>query len=97
MLAGATLLTDTIGRTTASHLERSEPLQSGSLTFDWTCEDPAELQPWGLRLLESRGVADVPDAVSRRLSPAARAQAAAFRMTPRSRGHKLARYEVLAP
>ncbi len=98
MLSGATtLLTDTIGRTTASHLERSEPLSSGALTFDWTCEDPAELQPWGLRLLESRGVADVPDAVSRRLSPGARARAAAARMAPRLRGHKLARYEVLAP
>ncbi len=97
MLPGATLLTDTVGRTTASHLERSEPLSSGSLTFDWTCEDPAELQPWGLRLLESRGVADVPDAVQRRLSPTGRARAAALRMTPRLRGHKLARYEVLAP
>lgn len=97
MLSGATLLTDTIGRTTASYLERSEPLSSGSLTFDWTCEDPAELQPWGLRLLESRGVADVPDPVSRRLSPGARARAAALRMTPQMRGHKLARFEVLAP
>ena len=97
MLSGATLLTDTIGRATASHLERSEPLSSGSLTFDWTCEDPAELQPWGLRLLESRGVADMPDAVARRLSPGARARAAALRVTPRLRGHKLARYEVLAP
>lgn len=97
MLSGATLLTDTIGRTTASHLERTEPLSSGSLTFDWTCEDPSELQPWGLRLLESRGVADVPDAVARTLSPAARARAAALRMTPRLRGHKLARFEVLAP
>lgn len=97
MLAGATLLTDTVGRTTASHLERSEPLSSASLTFDWTCEDPAELEPWGLRLLESRGVAEVPDAVSRRLSPAARARTAALRVTPRLRGHKLARYEVLTP
>lgn len=97
MLSDATLLTDTVGRTTASYLERTEPLASGSLTFDWTCEDPAELQPWGLRLLESRGVADVPDAVARRLSTGARARAAALRMTPRLRGHKLARYEVLAP
>lgn len=97
MLSGATLLTDTVGRTTASYLQRREPLSSGSLTFDWTCEDPAELQPWGLRLLEARGVADVPETVSRRLSPGARARAAALRMTPRLRGHKLARYEVLAP
>ncbi|TCK20271.1 class I SAM-dependent methyltransferase [Pseudonocardia endophytica] len=97
ILPGATLLTDTIGRTTASYLERSEPLSSGSLTFDWTCEDPAELQPWGLRLLESRNVAAVPDAVSRALSPAARARATALRMTSRLRGHNLARYELLAP
>lgn len=97
MLPGATLLTDTVGRTAAAHLERGEPLSSASFTFDWTCEDPAELQPWGLRLLESRGVADVPDAVLRRLSPAARARATALRMTPRLRGHHLARYEILAP
>lgn len=96
MLPGATLLTDTIGRTAASYLEHREPLSSGSLTFDWTCEDPAELQPWGLRLLESRGIAEVPDAVLRRLSPAARARTAVLRMAPRLRGHKLARYEVVA-
>lgn len=96
-LPGATLLMDTVGRAVADRLQRCEPMSSRSLSFDWTCEDPAELEPWGLRLLESRGIGELPESVQRRLPLAARARAAALRVAPQLRGHRLARYEVPAP
>lgn len=94
MLPGATLLMDTVGRSVADRLQRCEPLCSRGLMFDWTCEDPRELEPWGLRLHESRGVGELPDAVHRGLSLSARALAVAMRAAPQLRGHRLARYEV---
>ncbi|MDN5915831.1 MAG: class I SAM-dependent methyltransferase [Pseudonocardia sp.] len=96
MLPGATLLMDTVGRSVADRLQRCEPLCSRGLMFDWTCEDPRELEPWGLRLRESRGVGELPDAVHRGLSLSARAVAVAVRAAPQLRGHRLARYEVSA-
>lgn len=96
MLPGATLLMDTVGRSVATRLQRCEPMASRSLTFDWTCENPVELEPWGLRLLETRGVGELPEPVHRAMSVSSRTRAAALRMAPQLRGHRLARYEVPA-
>ena len=94
MLPGATLLMDTVGRSVADRLQRCEPLCSRGLMFDWTCEHPRELEPWGLRLRESRGSGELPEPVQRGLSRSARALAALLRAMPQWRGHRLARYEV---
>lgn len=96
MLPGATLLMDTVGRSVADRLQRCEPLCSRGLMFDWTCEDPRELEPWGLRLRESRGIGELPEAVQRGLPLSARVVAAVLRAVPQLRGHRLARYEVAA-
>ncbi|MBW0102319.1 class I SAM-dependent methyltransferase [Pseudonocardia sp. KRD291] len=96
VLPGATLLMDTVARSVADRLQRCEPLCSRGLMFDWTCEDPQELEPWGLQLKESRGSAELPEDVHRGLSLPARALAAAVRAAPQLRGHRLARYEVRA-
>ncbi|WP_165438510.1 class I SAM-dependent methyltransferase [Pseudonocardia sediminis] len=96
LLPGATLLMDTVGRSVADRLQRCEPLCSRGLMFDWTCEDPRELEPWGLRLQESRGAGELPEAVQRGLPLSGRALAVALRAAPQLRGHRLARYEVAA-
>lgn len=96
LLPGTTLLMDTVGRSAADRLQRCEPLCSRGLMFDWTCEHPRELEPWGLRLRESRGIAELPDAVQRGLPLSARALAVVLRAAPQLRGNRLARFEVAA-
>jgi O-methyltransferase involved in polyketide biosynthesis len=93
MLPGATLVTDVLSRAAADRLVAG-PLQG--LDVDWTCEDPRELEPWGLRLLEACGAGVPPAAVAARLPRTTRAMAAGLRTVPALRGHRLARYELLA-
>jgi O-methyltransferase involved in polyketide biosynthesis len=96
VLPGAMLVTDTVGRAAAERLESSAPLGPLGLTFDWTCEDPVELEPWGLRLQESRRTGELPPATARRAGFGHRAGALSARLTRAERAHRLARYEVLA-
>ena len=48
--------------------------------FQWACEDPIAIQDWdiGLRLVEARTVADVPDCLWPRLSLPLRANLRLF-------------------
>lgn len=93
MLPGAVLATDVLSRSVADRLAAG-PLCG--LEAGWTCEDPKELEPWGLRLLEACGAGAPPAGVAARLPPATRALAAVLRATPALRGHRMARYEVVA-
>ncbi|WP_197519861.1 class I SAM-dependent methyltransferase [Pseudonocardia sp. HH130630-07] len=93
MLPGAVLVTDVLSRSAADRLV------AGALRdvdVDWTCEDPRELEPWGLRLTDSCGAGDPPAAVAARLPRTTRALATGLRATPALRGHRLARYELVA-
>ncbi|MEQ3550501.1 class I SAM-dependent methyltransferase [Pseudonocardia nematodicida] len=92
MLPGATLITDVLSRAAAGRLAGG-PLRG--LDVDWTCEDPRELEPWGLRLRDAHGAGAPPAAVATRLSRTARALTAALRAAPALNGHRLARYEIL--
>lgn len=92
MLPGAVLATDVLSRAAADRLA------AGSLrgtAADWTCEDPRELEPWGLRLLDACGAGAPPADVAARLPRTTRALAAVLRGTPALRGHRMARYEIL--
>lgn len=92
MLPGATLVTDVLSRAAAARLS------GGALRgveVDWTCEDPRELEPWGLRLTDACGAGDPPPAVAARLPRTTRALATTLRAVPALRGHRLARYEIL--
>lgn len=91
-LPGAVLLTDVLSRAAADRLVAG-PLRG--LDVDWTCEDPHELEPWGLRLLDACGAGGPPAAVAARLPRSTRTLAAGLRAAPAVRGHRLARYEVL--
>lgn len=91
MLPGAVLATDLLSRAAAARLT-ARALQD--LEIDWTCEDPLELEPWGLQLTDSCGTGDPPAAVTARLPRATRALAAALRAVPALHGHRLARYEI---
>ena len=87
----AVLATDVLSRAAADRLA------AGSLrgtAADWTCEDPRELEPWGLRLAASCDAASPPAEVAARLPRASRALAAALRATA-LRGERLARYEIV--
>ncbi|MFP5069369.1 class I SAM-dependent methyltransferase [Pseudonocardia nantongensis] len=92
MLPGATLATDVLSRAAAARLG-ARALRD--LDVDWTCEDPRELEPWGMRLTDSCAAGDPPAAVAGRLPRATRALAAALRAVPALHGHRLARYEIL--
>ncbi|WP_410941785.1 class I SAM-dependent methyltransferase [Pseudonocardia phyllosphaerae] len=92
MLPGAVLATDVLSRAAAARIS------GGALCgveVDWTCEDPRELEPWGLRLLEACGAGEPPAAVAARIPYTTRAFATALRAVPALRGHRLARYEIL--
>lgn len=91
MLPGAELVTDLLSRGAAGRLAAG-PLRE--LEVDWTCEDPRELEPWGLRLAASCDAASPPAEVATRLPRASRALAAALRATA-LRGERLARYEIV--
>ncbi|MEJ8280668.1 class I SAM-dependent methyltransferase [Pseudonocardia spirodelae] len=92
MLPGAELVTDLLSRAAADRLA-SGPLRE--MAVDWTCEDPHELEPWGLRLTGHCDAGAPPAAVAARLPRPSRALAAALRATA-LRGERLARYEILA-
>lgn len=92
MLPGAGLVTDVLSRAAADRLAGG-PLSA--VEVDWTCEDPRELEPWGLRLRDTCGAGEAPPAVAARLPRTVRTLAAALRAMPALHGHRLARYEIL--
>ncbi|WP_213450106.1 class I SAM-dependent methyltransferase [Rhizomonospora bruguierae] len=51
---GALLALETGGRVMADSVNRREVMRGMGARVRWICEDPAELEPLGLRLLESR-------------------------------------------
>ncbi|MBP2365738.1 class I SAM-dependent methyltransferase [Pseudonocardia parietis] len=92
MLPGAILATDVLSRAAAGRLAAG-PLSG--LGTDWTCEDPRELEPWGLRLLDACEAGAPPAPVAAQLPRATRALAAVLGVAPALRGHRMARFEVL--
>ncbi|BCK58827.1 class I SAM-dependent methyltransferase [Nocardia wallacei] len=52
--SGSLLAIDTGGRAMMDNQERNPVFRVVSARMRWTCEDPAALASWGLRLLESR-------------------------------------------
>jgi O-methyltransferase involved in polyketide biosynthesis len=70
---------DTASRRAVEHENRDHARRKLEAHFAWACEDPREIERWkiGLRLLESRTMADIPDSLRSRLSLPLRA---AFRV-----------------
>jgi O-methyltransferase involved in polyketide biosynthesis len=69
-LPGATVALDTAGRRAVDSANRDHAKLGVAARFEWACEDPRAIQDWGigLRLVESRNVADVPAELWPRLS-----------------------------
>jgi O-methyltransferase involved in polyketide biosynthesis len=77
-----TIALDTLGRRAADSGNRDFARRKMAARFVWVCEDPIAIQQWniGLRLVESRTVADVPDCLWPRLSLPLRANLRLFGM-----------------
>ena len=65
-----TIALDTLGRRGVNSGNKDFLKRKMAARFTWACEDPVAVQDWkiGLRLVESRTVADVPDCLWPRLS-----------------------------
>ena len=70
-----TIAFDTAARRALDRGNKDFVRQQMAARFTWACEDPVEIQQWniGLRLVESRTVADIPDCLWPRLSLTLRA------------------------
>jgi len=76
-----TIALDTLGRRAVNSGNKDFVRRKMAARFVWVCDDPIAIQHWniGLRLVESRTVADVPDCLWPRLSLPLRANLRLFR------------------
>ena len=72
---GALVAFDTTTPRAVAYENRDHARRNLGARFAWACEDPREIERWnlGLRLLESRCMADLPDSLRSRLSLPVRA------------------------
>jgi len=72
---GARIAFDTVGRRAVEGGNRDFVRRKLAARFAWACENPRELESWniGLRLVESRTMMDIPEALRPRLSVPLRA------------------------
>jgi O-methyltransferase involved in polyketide biosynthesis len=77
-----TIALDTVGRRAVDIGNKDFAKRKMAARFQWACEDPIAIQHWkiGLRLVESRTMADVPDCLWPRLSFPLRANLQLFGM-----------------
>lgn len=54
---GSVIAFDTAGKAMVDAVERRVAMKQMSARFLWSCDDPRELESWGLRLLDSRALA----------------------------------------
>jgi len=80
-LPQVTIALDTVGRGGVDTANRDHARRKLAGRFAWTCADPIAIQDWniGLRLVESRTVADVPECLWPRLPLPLRANLLLFR------------------
>jgi len=66
----ASIAFDTISRRAKNGGNRDFARRNMAARFEWVCDDPREIERWkiGLRMVESRTLVDVPDALIPRLS-----------------------------
>jgi O-methyltransferase involved in polyketide biosynthesis len=92
-LPHAAIAFDTAGSRAVDRGNRDFVRQRMDVRFLWNCEDPIEVEGWdiGLRLTESRTVADVPDCLWPRLSLPLRAS---LRLLGRFRAEQMKVYRL---
>jgi O-methyltransferase involved in polyketide biosynthesis len=75
-----TIALDTVGPRGVYHANRDHERRKIAARFAWACGDPIAIQHWniGLRLVESRTIADIPDCLGPRLSLPLRATLRVF-------------------
>jgi O-methyltransferase involved in polyketide biosynthesis len=95
---GARLVLDTTGSWIIANQHRHDSLKKVDAKMVWACDDPRELERWGLglRTLESRDLGQLPPALRRRLPRRLRLALPAFRVLARKRFafYKVNLYEV---
>jgi len=81
---GATIAFDTGTHKAINHENQDHARRNLDARFAWACEDPREVERWdiGLRLVESRSLADVPASLRSRLSLPLRAALRIFARFP---------------
>ncbi|MFE2541965.1 class I SAM-dependent methyltransferase [Actinacidiphila glaucinigra] len=83
---GSVLLMDTVGS--------AEARRRRAVDVGWSCDDPGELAPWGLRLRDSRTLWDLPPRARARLTPGRRVLSALLDRASRGGGSRLSRFDV---
>ena len=95
---GARLILDTASHKAVARANKDHARRKLDARFAWPCDDPHEIEAWdiGLRLVESQGILELPEAVKQRLSAPRRAQLALCRrLVPQiSRHYRLNVFEV---
>jgi O-methyltransferase involved in polyketide biosynthesis len=78
---GVNIAFDTLGRRGVEGGNKDHARHKLEARFAWACNDPREIESWniGLRLVESRSVADVPEPLQSRLSWTMRTSFRVFR------------------
>ncbi|MFI6368784.1 class I SAM-dependent methyltransferase [Nocardia sp. NPDC050630] len=90
---GADLAMDTTGRWIIEHQDRHDSLKQVSARMRWACDDPAEVERWGigLRLLESGDLSRIPAGLRARVPVARRI---ALRVTSLVLRQRFGRYRL---
>lgn len=96
---GAIVAFDTASRWMLGRQDRRDVLQELEARFRWPCDDPREVERWGLgvRLRESFRLLDPPDDLVRRLPVATRLMLSLSRLffRPQADAYRISRFEVL--
>lgn len=85
---GSLVAFDTAGAAMVQRIDNHNSLKLMSARFLWACDDPSELESWGLRLLDSRTIAQPQPAVRAGLPRAFRAQLNALGLVPQVKTYR---------
>ncbi|MEV6287786.1 class I SAM-dependent methyltransferase [Kribbella sp. NPDC051770] len=91
---GALVAFDTAGRAMVDGQRTHDALRHTKAAFAWACDEPRELEPWGLRLQDSRSLALPQRAVAARLPVAYRALLRLLAFHPRAAAYRMNLFSV---
>lgn len=86
---GSPIAFDTAGAGMVERIDNHNSAKLMSARFLWPCDDPSELESWGLRLLDSRTIAQPQPAVRAVLPLAFRAQLNTIGLAPQVKSYRL--------
>ncbi|GAB3833019.1 class I SAM-dependent methyltransferase [Kribbella italica] len=91
---GSRLAFDTAGDAMVDSQAQHDALKHTRAEFAWACDDAIELEPWGLRLVDSRPLARPQPSVAARLPPAYRLLLRLLAFHPRAASYRMNLFSV---